>query len=58
LSRHNEIEVFDCVFNGVPMARCGPPKALKTRLSRHNEIEVFDCVFNGAVPRARFSTGS
>ena len=27
LSRHNGIEVFDCVFNGVPMARCGAPNA-------------------------------
>jgi len=31
------IKVFDYVFNGVPMARCGPPKAMKTRSSRHNE---------------------
>jgi len=36
------IKGFDCVFNGVPMARCGPPRAMKTRLSRHNGIKVFD----------------
>jgi len=49
-----ETKVFDCVFNGVPMARCGPSKAMKTRLSRHHGITAFDCVFNGAVPRTFF----
>jgi len=38
------------------MARCGPPKAMKTRLSRHDGIKVFDCVFNGAGPRGAFLT--
>jgi len=40
-----------------PMARCGPPKATKTRSSRHHGIQVFDCVFNGAPQNGRDGSG-